>query len=467
MPFTLAVVIFWLSALIMAPLLCRRLYGILMTTKDGIRIRSYISTVSATIVIQMIWALLPLPYSIKFPVLSVFALLGLYGSAACLPEFKRKPLPGLEIIKFRSRQLLLIVVLILLVLLNLFNTIIHTYVLNGAFGQSDLFSLVTWGIVPLSFLFFAWFADKSRERLGFTAGIALILIGCFVALMPDGSVLAPPLLLLGEFGGTITEFCFLTMPLLFFPFTKRPILIAVSGLITHNLLSSALSWTQDLWLPDILLGEQISRPLIIFGVVCAILLFPLVFSLWEKQRDATLMAALLGFKKQAEEKTDPISPESLSYESMHVNATLNGISPEGNDWTASLDLVEQERSIALMLCDGMSRTDIEKKLNLPAAQISVHLKKIRTKLSEQPPIGRSPYVQKAVSRYGLTAREAEVFHEMVLGRSNMEICSNLYIEESTVKSHVNRILKKTGASNRAELIARLQKEENETSLLHK
>jgi DNA-binding NarL/FixJ family response regulator len=274
-------------------------------------------------------------------------------------------------------------------------------------------------------------------------------------------------LFLGEFGGTITEFCFLTMPLIFFPFSKRPLLIAVSGLIAHNLLASAISWTQDLWLPDVFLGEQISRPLIVFGVVCIILLFPLVFSLWEKQRDATLMAALLGFKIQAEEKTDPISPESLSYESMPGNAASNGTYPEVNDWTASLDLMEQEHNIALMLCDGMSRTDIEKKLNLPAAQISAHLRKIRTKLSEQTPIGRSPYVQKAVSRYGLTAREAEVFHEMVLGRSNMEICSNLYIEESTVKSHVNRILKKTGASNRAELIARLQKEEIETPLLQK
>lgn len=167
MPFAIAAAIYWLSALIMAPLLCRRLYGILMTARDGIRIRTYISTVSATIVIQMVWALLPLPYSIKFPVLSVFALLGLYGSAACLPEFKRKPLPGLEIIKFRSRRLLLIAVLILLVLLNLFDTIIHTYVITGAMEESDLFSLLTWGIVPLSFLLFllSFPCGKSRRML--------------------------------------------------------------------------------------------------------------------------------------------------------------------------------------------------------------------------------------------------------------------------------------------------------------
>lgn len=51
----------------------------------------------------------------------------------------------------------------------------------------------------------------------------------------------------------------------------------------------------------------------------------------------------------------------------------------------------------------------------------------------------------------LTAREKEVLELILLARSNREIARQLGIEERTVKAHVGRLMRKTGADNRIEL----------------
>jgi DNA-binding CsgD family transcriptional regulator len=57
-----------------------------------------------------------------------------------------------------------------------------------------------------------------------------------------------------------------------------------------------------------------------------------------------------------------------------------------------------------------------------------------------------------VSRFGLSAREQEVFSLIIQGMSNTEIANALYITESTVKFHAGNIFKKTGLGSRLELI---------------
>ncbi|PPJ23728.1 LuxR family transcriptional regulator [Nocardia nova] len=54
----------------------------------------------------------------------------------------------------------------------------------------------------------------------------------------------------------------------------------------------------------------------------------------------------------------------------------------------------------------------------------------------------------------LTERESEVLRLIVRGASNTAIATELVITVDTVKSHVKRILRKLGATNRSELIAR-------------
>lgn len=67
--------------------------------------------------------------------------------------------------------------------------------------------------------------------------------------------------------------------------------------------------------------------------------------------------------------------------------------------------------------------------------------------------GRIPSViaEKLAQRVGteeLTSREVEVLERIVAGRANKEIASDLHISEATVKSHVNSLLGKLGASDR-------------------
>jgi DNA-binding NarL/FixJ family response regulator len=54
----------------------------------------------------------------------------------------------------------------------------------------------------------------------------------------------------------------------------------------------------------------------------------------------------------------------------------------------------------------------------------------------------------------MTAREREVLDHLMDGRSNRAIAEALGIDEATVKAHLGRMLRKTGAHNRVELTLR-------------
>ncbi|BFH64611.1 response regulator [Paenibacillus azoreducens] len=52
----------------------------------------------------------------------------------------------------------------------------------------------------------------------------------------------------------------------------------------------------------------------------------------------------------------------------------------------------------------------------------------------------------------LTERELEVLQEMAYGLKNEDIAANLHISESTVKTHVHRILQKIGVEDRTQAV---------------
>lgn len=61
-----------------------------------------------------------------------------------------------------------------------------------------------------------------------------------------------------------------------------------------------------------------------------------------------------------------------------------------------------------------------------------------------------------IEKYELTPREADVLKLIEKSLSNAEIAAELFISENTVKFHMKNILKKTGCSNRAEIISMLK-----------
>jgi DNA-binding CsgD family transcriptional regulator len=87
-----------------------------------------------------------------------------------------------------------------------------------------------------------------------------------------------------------------------------------------------------------------------------------------------------------------------------------------------------------------------------------------TDLDALPPRGASELAPAQVDRDAagqrlldpLTDREADVVRLLLTGASNSTIAAELVITVDTVKSHVKRILRKLGATNRAELIAKYQ-----------
>ncbi|MGR6859243.1 helix-turn-helix domain-containing protein [Aliivibrio salmonicida] len=65
---------------------------------------------------------------------------------------------------------------------------------------------------------------------------------------------------------------------------------------------------------------------------------------------------------------------------------------------------------------------------------------------------RSYTVKSEAILSGLTKREIQIFKRVIRGDSNLEISSDLFISESTVKTHVYNIYKKINVTNRKEAI---------------
>lgn len=61
-------------------------------------------------------------------------------------------------------------------------------------------------------------------------------------------------------------------------------------------------------------------------------------------------------------------------------------------------------------------------------------------------------ISNLIERFRLTKREAEILRMVMQGRSNDEICEELYITRNTLKKHLHNLFRKTGVSSRVQLL---------------
>jgi len=196
-----------------------------------------------------------------------------------------------------------------------------------------------------------------------------VFAGCCAAVLPADSIWKAPLLLLGEFGGTITEFTFLTAALTIFGTAKRRYLAAATGLILHTLLASLPSWLADLFMPASFLDPELSRGFVVFGAASAFVLVLLFFWLSEYGRTSVAVAA----PTVNGESRGPEGPEVPKPQTMVPAADCVSL------FARKYDLTDRQAEILAALLEGGTSKEIARRLFVTEATVKFHVHNILAK----------------------------------------------------------------------------------------
>lgn len=273
-----------------------------------------------------------------------------------------------------------------------------------------------------------------------------------IALLPSdtqGSLLVP-LAFADGLGGAYTEFLILTFPIYFLINTKRPVFVASLGLAI-DILTSALLWEIDVWLPETFL--VLDAPVLVSAAISAIGFVVLVYFLFERHRERTISAALYALiygKEGADGRAGGAeggSPEDSPQSGMLPPALT---APTGETMLEA-GFTQLERDVALLLMDGVTQRDIARKLHMTAADVSTQLNTIKKKVGGRGAL--DPALAAAVKAYRLTRRETDMLRCLERGMTNVEIAAELYLSEETVKIHVRNLIRKLPIESRSEVTA--------------
>ena len=120
-------------------------------------------------------------------------------------------------------------------------------------------------------------------------------------------------------------------------------------------------------------------------------------------------------------------------------------------WTADSTFDWADRELAWIFAAGLAQLVVAERLRMQLELQDAALRRltdtVRT-LEHAPSAGSG-----ALAR--LTAREREVLALMAQGCTNEEMATRLVVAQGTIKSHVQSVLRKLGATNRTEAVARL------------
>lgn len=437
-PYPLGQVLYIISPVFMAPLLTRRVFGVIHTAEQGKKLTRYMSAITVCVISFAMWIVVKPPKEAAFLIPAFFIISALLGIRRTISVPNDSPSVGTVIF---SKRLLLILVsaIIILFWLNCMNSAIHTGIVAGGIETSNIaITMFGFSLPVVSFLLYGIISDKGYERAGFISGMLLFVFGIFIALLPGNQqeLWLIPLMITNSVGGSCFEFFILTIPIYFLVNTKRPVFTASLGVVA-NLVSSALLYISGVWMPEPLwtLGTPVLFSAAISVIVCTIL----VFFLFERHREKTLVAAL--------------------YALLHGSGNIHGVqtnrsaiieTAEKQDM-AGVGFTQIEIEIALLLIEGKTRSEIIRKLHLKAADANGFMKSIRDKISG---VGDpEPVITAIFQKYSLTGREKDMLRFLRSGMTNSQIAAELIISETTVKNHVHNLIKKLPVNSRQEIPA--------------
>ena len=109
-------------------------------------------------------------------------------------------------------------------------------------------------------------------------------------------------------------------------------------------------------------------------------------------------------------------------------------------------LSPEEKKIAFLMADGLTRREIIRKLSISVDVYEKNEKAIREKLvlAGDP----DPVAAVAAAEYKLTKRETDVLRCLRKNMANDEIAAELFLSEETVRGHVRNLMKKLPESKR-------------------
>jgi DNA-binding NarL/FixJ family response regulator len=416
------VALFLLSAPLIAPLILRCCYGVVMAAKPNKKLQTFMSAITLAIFVHAGWLLavqgLSLPPFIHFlfPVLM--------GAASCLITRRRPPeyIAPVYARSFLPTKYFVFVLFVFLVVFvfDLSSDLFHAYFLVEGLANNAWIFVCTVFLPAASLTLYAWLADRHREKTAIIIGLSLYLLGLVFALLPDASYFLNPLILADGIGGAYADFFVVGFSILFFTETKKPVLMASLGMAV-DIITASFLWTVEKWIPAEFLDAPLAAPHIVVMAALTILLLVLALFAFDRRTEKTFAASVLGLLTEAK------------------NAEAAG---------AGSELSPVEQQIAVLLFDGYTHGEIARKLRLPSAETTAHLRSIRDKLTGRQEIVPEAVIGQIADEYRLTRRERQMLLGIVSGKTNAEIAAEMVLSENTIKTHMRGLFSKLPAKNR-------------------
>ena len=423
------------SGAFMGPMLLRRVYGAVEAGGEQRRFRCYFQAIALTVVFHSVWAILPIGYAYKFPVVALLAGFGWFGVLRTLPA------PAyIEIMKppraKAAKQILFVAgAVLLLTAIDYLYTVIHTFFLSEGLDRDILLWFGGTLLPAIAFFLFAYFFDKGRARGAFLFGMAFALSGLILALIPNNSLWQFPLIITDGLGGTFTEFIIVASSVYLYRNSRRPIL-AASGGLAFIVLVSALGWVGDitygLFLPETeAFGAEFMLVFVGVAAVLTLAFISLGLYLMDRQKEKNLVYAILGRLRVDPPQQEPSQPEAAGESLLEAGFT------------------QREKEVALLLTDGHTQFEISRRLHMPSGEVGKHIKAIREKVTgaEEP----GPHTAAIIQAYHLTRREGDMLRCLCRSMSNPEIAAECFLSEETVKIHVRNLMKKLPVDSRRDV----------------